>query len=473
VVSNPIPDPAIPSDSAVPSVSEVLDEIVAFFDRFMYFEKDEQSHALALWTIGSFVFDASDIVAYLHIKSPEKRAGKTLCLDILEMLTNDAIAAANISPAALYRIVEERRPTLLLDEVDAIFTKGRAADPAKEELRGLLNAGYRKGKKVFRSNKRGGIEEFSPFCPKALAGIGDLPDTVADRSIVIALQRKPRGVSKERFRQRIVAPGALQLQDKIRQATTGIEEALADAFPHLPDELNDREQDTWELLFAIADLASGVWPERARASATSLSVDAFDNTETIGQLLLADIKSNWHDDEIALPTKTILDRLYLLEESPWGDWFGREYNARDLAKALKPYGVHSKTVKIDGKTPRGYRLDDFYQAWSRYVGATNATSATIQVAQAVSLRNPSATRVQPSENDSQGFTEVADGLHTETPSGTGGVAQVAQVSQRYNGNCPECGNVFASGDKCINNKCRFWDWKKASIVDFIQKEASV
>jgi len=467
-VSEPIPTTTIPPDTAAPSLAEVLEDVVAFFDRFMYFEKDEQCHALALWTIGTFVFEAFDIVAYVHIKSPEKRAGKTLCLDILEMLCNDAIAAANISPAALYRIVEKRRPTLLLDEVDAIFTKGRAADPSKEELRGLLNAGYRKGKKVFRANRKGDVEEFSPFCPKALAGIGDLPDTVADRSIVVALQRKPRSVTKERFRQRFVAPDALDLHDRIRQATSGIEDTLSDAFPDLPDELNDREQDTWEVLFAIADLAGGGWPKRARKSSKSLSLDALDNTETIGQLLLADIREVWGKDEEVLASKVVLERLHLREESPWGDWYGNPIKARFLAEKLKPYGVRSKQAKIDGVNLRGYRLKDLIPVFERYLDATDATSATTQSYQGFPGRYPSATQTLPDG----GSTLVAAEVAAEKSSGTKEATEVAEVAHKYNGSCPECGNVFTPGEKCINDKCRFWDWKRVAIIDFIEKEGS-
>jgi hypothetical protein len=90
----------------------------------------------------------------------------------------------------------------------------------------------------------------------------------------------------------------------------------------------------------------------------------------------------------------------------------------------------------------------------------------------VSLGNPWATQGQPPGTVSQGFPKVADRLPTENPRGTKEVAQVAQVAHKYNGNCPECGNVFASGDKCINDKCRFWTWEKATIADFIEKEAS-
>jgi len=285
---------------------------------------------------------------------------------------------------------------------------------------------------VFRATKNGDVEEFSPFSPTALAGIGDLPDTVADRSIVIALQRKPRGMTKERFRQRVVSPGASKIQDRIRLATDGIEDSLSDSFPHLPDELNDREQDTWEVLFAIADYAGGWWPDRARDAAKSQSVDAFDNTETLGQLLLADIQTVWSEDEHSVQTSVLLERLHGLEESPWGDWYGNPIKARFLAEKLKPYGVRSRQVKIDGRNLRGYRWDDLAPVFARYLDATSATSATSQSYQGVSGRYPSATETLPSESS----TSVADEVADDSPVIPREVADVAQVAHHSDASAP-------------------------------------
>ena len=349
-------------------MDELLEDIQSFIEGFIYFEKRAQSTAVTLWIVGTYVFDAYDVTPYLHIKSPEKRSGKSLLLEILELLCSTPILAANVSPAALYRVVQLKRPTILLDEVDAVFPKGRAAgDPAKEDLRGLLNAGYRSSGTAMRVNLRKSdeLETYSTFSPKALAGIGDLPDTIADRCVVIALQRKPRSVVVERFRRRLVSPRAEDLAARIREVTDGLVETLRGMHPHLPHQLNDREQDTWELLFAVADHAGGGWPDDARKAAVDLSGDAVDASETVGQRLLADLQACWGDDD-GLATTEILSRLHALDESPWGDWYGRPYNARDLAKALKPYGISSADVWTGSKSLKGYKREHLVPVWERY-----------------------------------------------------------------------------------------------------------
>jgi hypothetical protein len=278
---------------------------------------------------------------------------------------------------------------------------------------------------VYRSNQKGDLLEFSPFCPKAFAGIGILPETVADRSIAIALQRKPRKVTKERFRLRKVRPIASEVAQLLAHSLVGKTEEIARMDPHLPDELNDREQDTWELLFAVADLAGGVWPDRARRAALKLSEDSQDATESIGQHLLADLQEVWGDDEPAVPTKVLLERLHALEEAPWGDWYGRPIEARFLSQKLKPYGVTSRTVKWQGATPKGYRREHLDPVWDRYLSATWATSHT---GQGDSQGNPKATQRQPDDADPRCGGEVAPRLPTESRYRATEVAPVAQVA---------------------------------------------
>lgn len=390
-------------------LATTLEDVREFVARFVYFEKPAQATAITLWIVGTYVFDAYDVTPYLHIKSPEKRSGKSLLLEVLEMLAANPVLAANVSPAALYRVVHLERPTLLLDEVDAIFPKGRSSgDSGKEDLRGLLNAGYRSTGMAMRINMRSTdqIERFSAFCPKALAGIGDLPDTIADRCMVIALQRKPRSVVVERFRRRIVQDEASELAARIAAVTEELTDVLHGMHPQLPPELNDREQDTWELLFALADRAGFGWAGAAREAALDLAVDAKDNTESYGQELLRDLRNVWADDEPRLSSEDICRRLCALTEARWGDFFGREFTQRDLAKTLKPYGVRSKDVRTPaGRVRKGYYRDDLWPVWDRYLSATSATSAASQATQGIS----------------RGYMSAAEGLRS---------GHVADVSPR-------------------------------------------
>lgn len=59
------------------------------------------------------------------------------------------------------------------------------------------------------------FKDFETFCPKAIAGIGQLPDTVADRSIPIRLKRKGPNEAVERFRRRNVLGQANEIRERI------------------------------------------------------------------------------------------------------------------------------------------------------------------------------------------------------------------------------------------------------------------
>ena len=417
-------------EATAPAVADALTEADEFLSRFIHFESDEQRHAVVLWIAGTYVFDAYDVTPYLHIRSPEKRSGKTLLLDALRLLCRKPVPVVNMSPAALFRLVEKKQPTLLLDEVDAVF--GSSRDPAKEEFRGLLNAGYRKGAVVYRSNQKGDLLEFSPFCPKASAGIGLLPDTVADRSIPIALERKPRNVSVGRFRLRDVSPIGAEVAQTLAHSLAGKTAVIAQMTPHLPDELNDREQDTWELLFAVADLAGDGWPEVARSASLQLAEDSRDTTETDGQRLLGDLRAVWGDEDTAVSTQELLQSLHRLEEAPWGDHHGRPINARYLADELKRYGVRSTKVKYAGQSLRGYRWDSLAPVWDRYLNAEPVPRVELAEPTEPSLQGKGSTvplETEPKGNPESGSVSVPFGFRTETPYRATEVPQVPEVPQ--------------------------------------------
>ena len=180
----------VASETYSPNGSTVLDEVRRFVRRFVVLD-EPQAQAVSLWVAHTYVVDAFSCTPYLAITSAEKRSGKTRLLEVLALLVRDPLPTANISDAALFRVIDDKQPTLLIDEVDAIFGKKSPRD----ELRGIINAGYRSGSTTHRMGGKNNTElqTFSVFCPKAFAGIGDcLPDTIADRSIPIRLRRRTR-----------------------------------------------------------------------------------------------------------------------------------------------------------------------------------------------------------------------------------------------------------------------------------------
>jgi Protein of unknown function (DUF3631) len=354
----------------------LVQDIAAFLRRYVVMN-ESQATVVALWIVHTHCIDAAEQTPYLAITSPEKQCGKTRLLEVLEVLCARPWRVSLPSEAVLFRYVHATTPTLLLDEIDAVFNP-RSADKY-EAHRGLLNAGNRRGLTVPRcigsSNK---IVNFNVFCAKALAGIGTLPDTVADRAVPIRLARRSADEQVEPFYRREAEAAAEVLTNRVETwvGRPGRLEQLRDARPEMPDELSDRMQDGCEPLAAIADAAGR--GEVARAALIELlSRERVDDQETMRIRLLRDLKTIFdaNGNSKGLATSEILAQLVTLEESPWGSYYGRSLDDRDLAALLRHYGIRSTTIrptvrkKADrNKKPyRGYKRDDLYDAWKRYL----------------------------------------------------------------------------------------------------------
>lgn len=359
---------------AAQSGAGLLDETATFLRRFVVLTP-AQMDALALWTAHTHAIHASDTTPYISITSPEMRCGKTLLLETLERLVHSPLQVANISDAALFRAIGKLTPTLLLDEIDAVYAP-KARD--REELRGLLNAGYRRGASVWRM---GGanmteLQAFPVFAAKAFAGIGDrLPTTLVDRSIVIRLQRRTRDETIERVRRRIVEPQANDLRSRLSDWIASRGEVLRSLEPELPDELDDRAQDVWEPLFAIADDAGADWSARARAAALELSTGEEREEDSLTATLIRDVHTVFTETgEERLSTRSLIEHLSEIEESPWGDWHGRAITPQALSKLLKVYRVRTMPVWVAGSKVRGYKREQFADAFLRVLGSEGGRS---------------------------------------------------------------------------------------------------
>lgn len=399
----------------------LLAELVAFLCRFVVLSA-AQADALALWIVHTHAIDAADATPYVAITSAEKRSGKSRTFDVLELLVARPWRAITPTEAVTFRKIEKELPTLLLDEVDAIFgPKARE----HEGLRALLNAGNRRGTRVPRCvGQSQALVDFAVFGAKALAGIGSLPDTVADRSVPIRLKRKAPGEPVERFRRRYAEADAEPLRERVASWADEQIDQLAIAEQELPIELNDRAADAWEPLLAIADLVGEDWPVRARRAALELSAGEADEDESLGVRLLGDVRSAFDRrccDRIA--TADLLAELSEDDEGPWADWRGAGgMTPRGLASLLRRYEIRSRTVRLaDGSTPKGYLRDQFEDAWDRYLPESTGSirhNATTRIATGIAA-NP-----DPPQDGG-----VADRESGANPHGYGLVADVADSEQ--------------------------------------------
>ncbi len=352
----------------------LLDEIVEILNRFLVLPEGA-AETMALWVLFTYVHDAGQISPYLAFQSPEKRCGKTLALDIMDMLVLRPLNSSNATPAAIFRSIQAHRPTLLLDEVET-FIKDRNSD-----LTGILNAGHRKSKAAILRTVGDNHEprSFSVWAAKAFALIGTLPATLQDRSLVIRMKRRARDERVERFRHDRMEPECVVLKRKaFRWAKDHFDSLCGADDPDLPEGLNDREADNWRPLFAIAARVGGEWPSRARRAAIIVSAAANEVDDSVGIQILEDIKGLFAKlDRDRLSSEEIVSELAIREDRPWGEWkSGKPITKHQLARLLKRFEIASKTIKLESsKTLKGYSLDQFSDAFSRYIPSQLVTAS--------------------------------------------------------------------------------------------------
>jgi hypothetical protein len=351
---------------SLPPEPHPLDDVETFLSRFVVYPSEHALIAHTLWIAHTWFMDEWDSTPRIAFLSPEPGSGKSRALEVTEPLVPRALHAVNASPAALFRRVsdEDGRPTILFDEIDTVFGP-KAKD--NEDVRGMLNAGHRKGATALRCVLRGktvDTEELPAYCAVALAGLDDLPDTIMTRSVVVRMRRRSPSERVEPWRMRINGPEGEELRDRLREWSDLNRHAVS--WPELPAGIEDRNADVWEALLAVADLAGDDWPERARRSAVTLVTQSSDRAGSLGVTLLRDLRAIF-DGVDKLPTETILEQLREIDESPWADIRGKALDARSLARRLGKYGVRPKLLRVGESVFRGYDADDLADPWSRYV----------------------------------------------------------------------------------------------------------
>jgi putative DNA primase/helicase len=339
---------------------------------------------LALWAIHSHCFDTGMVSPRLVIKSPEKRCGKTTALTILGRLVPRPLPVANITAAAIFRTVEAARPTILIDEADTFLNS--------DDLRGILNSGHYKPS-AFVVRTAGDDHEprqFSTWACVAIALIGSLRDTLEDRSVIVEMWRRRPDEEVQRLRL-----DRLQHLDRLGSMAVRWAQdhtvALGQADPDMPEQLHDRAADNWRPLLAIADLAGGDWPERARQVAVATSGDP--DESSVRTQLLADIYDIFNEKGVEkIFSEDICNDLATREDRPWPEWKnGRAITQMQLARQLKLFKIKPKSIRINAKTAKGYELGGFVDAFATYLPARNVTPSqpaeTLSFSQNLSVTN--------------------------------------------------------------------------------------
>jgi Protein of unknown function (DUF3631)/Domain of unknown function (DUF3854) len=325
--------------------------------------------AVALWIVLSFLINHVDIMPLLAITSPEKRCGKSRLLTLLLKLVRRPLPAVALTAATIFRSIETWQPTLLLDEADGLLKDAKGNDNL--ELRSIINAAHtRDFAYVPRCiDKTHEVKKFSTWAPKAIALIGRMPDSMMDRSIPISLRRKTKAETVARIRE--TSPEVFaELRSKIARFVQDQGNAIGAHSPTLPAGLNDRAEDCWLPLFAIADVAGGDWPTLARKAALALSADT-DDADTFLTKLLRALKQDFEDqgenhDQGFQLTGDICDHLNRDKEAPWAN-LKNQMTPEMLARNLSRHKIKSERITLNGQQVRGFYWKKLKPVFDRFL----------------------------------------------------------------------------------------------------------
>ena len=337
---------------------------------------------VALWSIATWLHEHLEVSTFFNVTSATKRCGKSLLFEVIaELVYRPMPLSGGVSPAALFRIIEKCSPTLLLDEADTYFAEAT-------ELRGVVNGSQRR-ELAYVLRCVGEDHEprrFTTWCPKAISGIGNLPDTVIDRCVTVRLERRSPGLVLPNWSER----DKVAIEQLQRRIARWIDDETATILKenrrvNFPDGLHDRARDAWRILLAIGTVAGGEWagPKgRTWRACQHISADADEETGA-RENLLADLWKVFREagDPDALPTQHILEDLAAMEGRPWSEWRqGKRLSPRGLASLLKPFKVNPKNIKLPGqRVLKGYYRTHLQPIWAAYLpkgGSVSATAAT-------------------------------------------------------------------------------------------------
>ena len=323
--------------------------------------------ATVLWVINVWCYESFARCPLLLINAPERECGKTQLLKVVEKLVYRPLETANITLAALFRVITNHRPTLLIDEADT-FMEG------KNEMAGVVNKGYERGGVVLRVESDGKElteRAYQVYGPKAMAGImleRHLPDATMSRGIQIPLKRKTREDNVKRLRSADPQVFAI-LRSKILRFVCDNKEILMKGWSEMPDELSDRQQDNWESLLAIAHCLGDEWYRKACEAAVQNCGETAPPKSSSNQLLedIREVLSIYKEKYI--PSADLLTMLHEDLDMDWCTYnHGKALTARQLARFMGAYGIKPKTVRMKSDyTPKGYEVRDFEDAFARYL----------------------------------------------------------------------------------------------------------
>ena len=405
---------AEPTTDIIPGLSALLDDIYEYLTSYVYFANEAQPRAIALWALHTHCcgqHQPFEVVPYLLVTAAEKQSGKTTCRRVLGRICARSFMGSDVSAATLGRVAGDR--TIFMDEIDGLFKgSGRDDDGKASDIKTILNSGFDRDGNYLRQKGNAAkgfeLEDIPTFGPKALFGIGStVPEATADRCIPIRLERKPKDAEQKKARERALKADGLPLHARMATMAETLGR-LPECEELLPPQLDDRQDDYYEPLFAIAAKASPLWLSHIYGASRFLSMA--DQIISRGEQLLTDIRTIFEQEfwpprlstieligKPATPGTGYAPReeatgLCDIDESPWADYLrGKPITPSKVAAMMKQYGVVARRESVgDGKTPNSYYLADLRTAWKTWLNPGTAEPTAGQAAPTTDEQMPMA-----------------------------------------------------------------------------------
>jgi hypothetical protein len=364
---------------------------------YVSFPDAESADAWTLLITATHAQDIWDHATRGLIESVTRECGKSTLLEVTGELSHNPLHTVNISAPALARSIDVHNPfTILFDEIDRIYANQYRSESC-EILTGVLNNGFGRQFPYIRWDMAEKARvEFSCYSMAIMAcmGLDILPDTVTSRSIIIRMFRaKPGDYTK--YRSRRDSPALNRLRDEIHEWVIYNLGQLIDTYNSEPNTgLDGRQADKWEPLIAIADVAGGEWPKRARKAASYLeSRKILSESVPIGIQLLTDMRELFTISHAPfISSMDMTTKLVKMQDSPWADL---KLSPHKVSEYLKSYGLtpgRNSTGSL-----RGYRLDDALPVFTRYLAIPPSESVRERQTAGHSFKALTASDGQPSD----------------------------------------------------------------------------
>ena len=334
-------------DGYSPDISDIFQRLASVFSWFLKFRDDDAAGhfaTLSLWTMFTYAYPAWDAVPYLSVGGP-LGSGKSRVFDVLVELVYKPINSANMTAPCLFRTLDNRGGTLLLDEAEKLYD----SDP---DLLNILLSGYKKGATAMRLEKADDTfvdKPFDIYCPKAFAAINNLSAPLMSRCIRVMMFRSPKDSPIPKRR---IADKSNELQ-KLREDLHAMALCYGSKFVDIAswkrdcEALSGRNYEVWQPILALARLvedagARGLVEIVQTHASKMIELVSEDSVPETDEVVLVTLKEELDTNSYGITSSHLLAKLKEKEPA----MFARYY-ARGIGSILKRYGIISQ--KSNGK----------------------------------------------------------------------------------------------------------------------------